>query len=415
MMRTVFAVGFGALLSATAFVSTAGAAQAPVGLGTASSFAVLAGSGITNTGATTITGDVGTFPTTTETGFGSVTLYGANDAGNSTTQGAKNDLVTGYNDAAGRTPVGTIPTELGGSTLSGGVYNSAAGTFGLTGTLTLNGQGDATTVFIFQAASTVITASSSNIVLENGAQACNVFWLVGSSETLGTNSKFVGTTLALTSITLNTGATVDGRELARNGAVTLDTNTITVPTCQRVRDHDDRRADHDDRQGDHDDRRADHDDRQGDHDDRQGDHDDDRRADHDDDRRADHDDRRADHDDRQADHDDRRADHDDRRGDRGDISRHDENNRGGDYENSSGHDDYDRGHPVGLPRDWGRRHLGCEGRGSLVDRRDRAPRRSGSGDHRVTPSAPHAQFAHRRSRNLRAALTGASCPRNHAL
>jgi len=231
IMRNIFVVIFGAVLGATAFVSTASAAQATVGLGTASSFAVLAGSGITNTGATTITGDVGTFPTTAETGFGSVTLNGADNAGNSVTQGAQNDLVTAYNDAAGRTPVSTIATELGGSVLSGGVYNSAAGTFGLTGTLTLNGQGDPSTVFIFDAASTVITASSSNILLENGAQACNVFWVVGSSETLGTNTNLVGTTLALTSITLDTGATVTGRELARNGAVTMDANTITVPTC----------------------------------------------------------------------------------------------------------------------------------------------------------------------------------------
>jgi len=232
MMRNMFVVIFGAMLGATAFASTAGAAQATVGLGTASSFAVLAGSGITNTGATTITGDVGTFPTPAETGFGSVTLNGANDAGNSVTQGAKNDLVTAYNDAAGRTPVSTIPTELGGSTLSGGVYDSAAGTFGLTGTLTLNGGGDLSTVFIFDAASTFITASSSSVVLENGAQACNVFWVVGSSETLGTSTSLVGTTLALTSITLDTGATVVGRELARNGAVTMDANTITVPTCR---------------------------------------------------------------------------------------------------------------------------------------------------------------------------------------
>jgi len=232
MMRNIFVVVFGAMLGATAFASTAGAAQTTVGLGTASSFAVLAGSGITNTGATTITGDVGTFPTPAETGFGSITLNGANDAGNSVTQGAKNDLVTAYNDAAGRTPVSTIPTELGGSTLSGGVYNSAAGTFGLTGTLTLNGGGDPSTVFIFDAASTFITASSSSVVLENGAQACNVFWVVGSSETLGTSTSLVGTTLALTSITLDTGATVVGRELARNGAVTMDANTITVPTCR---------------------------------------------------------------------------------------------------------------------------------------------------------------------------------------
>lgn len=215
-------------------VSLAGlvlAAQAPVGLGTANSFAVLAGSGITNTGATTITGDVGTFPTTSESGFGSVTINGTNHAGDSTTQGAKNDLVTAYNDAAGRTPVSTIPTELGGSTLTAGVYDSNAGTFGITGTVTLNGEGDPTSVFIFEMASTLITASASNVVLINGASACNVYWRVGSSATLGTGSTFRGNILALTSITVNNGVTVIGRILARNGAVTLQNDTITRPAC----------------------------------------------------------------------------------------------------------------------------------------------------------------------------------------
>ena len=100
------------------------AAQGPVGLGTADSFAVLAGSGITNTGPTTITGDVGTFPTPSETGFGSITLNGTNHDGDAVTQGAKNDLVGAYNDAAGRTPVTNVPVELGGSTLLAGVYTS---------------------------------------------------------------------------------------------------------------------------------------------------------------------------------------------------------------------------------------------------------------------------------------------------
>ena len=110
------------------------------------------------------------------------------------------------------------------------MYDSPAGTFGITGTLTLDAQGDPNAIFIFQAASTLITASASNVVLVNGAQASNVFWVVGSSATLGTYSALQGSILALTSITVTTGATLNGRALARNGAVTLDTDTITALT-----------------------------------------------------------------------------------------------------------------------------------------------------------------------------------------
>ena len=195
-------------------------------LGTASNFSVLAGSGITNTGATTITGDVGTFPTPSETGFNTVTLNGTNHVDDAVTQGAKNDLVIAYDDAAGRTPVIIVGTELGGTTLTPGVYGSESGTFGITGTLTLDGQGDPSAVFIFQMQSTLITASYSVVRLTNGAHVCNVFWQVGSSATIDTYSTFVGNVLALTSITVDTGATVDGRVLARNGAVTLNSNTI---------------------------------------------------------------------------------------------------------------------------------------------------------------------------------------------
>jgi hypothetical protein len=205
----------------------ASAASPPtVLLGTAANFSVLAGSGITNTGPTTIYGDVGTYPTPSETGFGSVTIIGTNHGGDAVTQQAKTDLLTAYNDAAGRTPATTIPTELGGSTLIPGVYNSLSGTFGITGTVTLDGQGDPNAVFIFQMASTLTTASSSIVFLTNGTHSCNVFWQVGSSATIGTSSAFVGTILALTSITLTTSATVDGRALALNGAVTMDSNTI---------------------------------------------------------------------------------------------------------------------------------------------------------------------------------------------
>jgi ice-binding like protein len=226
-------VGIAVLIAIGAMGSpSANAAHLPtVGLGTADGFAVLAGSGITNTGTTTINGDVGSFPTTTQTGFSSVVLTGTNHGGDAVTQGAKTDLTTAYNDAAGRTPVTTVPTELGGTTLTHGVYSSAAGTFGLTGALTLDAQGDASAVFIFQMASTLTTATASSVVLIGGAQSCNVFWQVGSSATLGGSTAFRGNILALTSITLVTSATVDGRVLARNGAVTLDTNTITRSTC----------------------------------------------------------------------------------------------------------------------------------------------------------------------------------------
>jgi type VI secretion system secreted protein VgrG len=207
----------------------ASAAQAPVGLGTAGSFAVLAGSGITNTGPTTITGDVGTFPTPSMTGFGSVTLHGTDHAGDAVTQQAKTDLTTAYNTAVAATPTTAVPTELGGSTLTPGVYGGP--TLGITGTLTLNTLGDPNAVFVFKAGSTLITAASSSVIVLNGATACNVFWQVGSSATLGTGSRLVGTVLASTSISAGTGATVQGRLLASNGAVTLDTNTITRPTC----------------------------------------------------------------------------------------------------------------------------------------------------------------------------------------
>lgn len=212
-------------------------AQSIVNLGTATSFAILAGSGITNTGPTTIKGDVGTFPTTTETGFGTVTIIGTNHSGDTVTQGAKTDLVTAYNDAASRIPATTVSGDIGGQTLMPGVYNSSS-SLGITGTLTLDAQGDQNAVFIFQINSTLITTSASNVILINGAEACNVFWQVGSSATLGTGSSFQGTILALTSITATTGVVVNGRLLARDGAVTLDTNTVTaticVPTPQRA-------------------------------------------------------------------------------------------------------------------------------------------------------------------------------------
>lgn len=205
------------------------AAQGPVGLGRADRFAVLAASGITNTGSTTITGDIGTFPTPSMTGFGSVTLTGANQADNAVTQGAKIDLVTAYDDAFGRTPATDVPVELGGTTRLAGVYTSP--TFGLTGTLTLDAKGNADAMFIFQAGSTLITEVNSDVLLINGADPCHVVWQVGSSATFKTGTDMVGDVLAQTSISAQGGATFKGRLLARTGAVTLINNTITNGTC----------------------------------------------------------------------------------------------------------------------------------------------------------------------------------------
>lgn len=212
--------------------STAHAAPSPVGLGTAESFSVLAGSAVTNTGPSVISGDLGLSPGTAVTGFPPGLVNGTQNVTNAVALQAQNDLTTAYDDAASRTPV-TDVGDLGGRTLTSGIYGAAT-TLSLTGTVTLDAQGDPDAVFVFQAGSTLNTASSSRVVLTNGASPCNVFWQVGSSATLGTNSRFVGSILALTSATLNTGASVEGRVLARDGAVTLDTNVITAPDCDSV-------------------------------------------------------------------------------------------------------------------------------------------------------------------------------------
>lgn len=221
ILATVLAVGLaGVIIAATT-----------VNLYTADNFAVLAGSTITNTGSSVISGDIGLSPGTSVTGFPPGTITGTQQVANSAAIQAETDLTTAYNNASGQTPVSTVATELGGTTKTAGIYDSASGTFGITGTLTLDAQGDPNAVFIFKTASTLITGGASNVVLANSAQACNVFWQVGSSATLGANSIFKGNILALQSITLTTGANVEGRVLARNGAVTLDGNIITKAVC----------------------------------------------------------------------------------------------------------------------------------------------------------------------------------------
>ncbi|HEV2032912.1 MAG TPA: ice-binding family protein [Candidatus Dormibacteraeota bacterium] len=225
MRRSIISLGLAAVF-VLIWPATALAATQPR-LGTATSFAVLAGAGITNTGATTITGDVGTFPTTSETGFASVTIAppGVNHAGDAVTQGAKNDLVTAYVDAANQTPCTTL-TTLTAQNLTPGTYCFSSSAQ-LTGPLTLSGFG----VYVFQIGSALTTASGSSVLLTNNAAACGVWWQVTSSATFGTGTSFQGTVMALQSITMTTGATLIGRALARNGAVTLDTNTITTPAA----------------------------------------------------------------------------------------------------------------------------------------------------------------------------------------
>jgi hypothetical protein len=214
---------------------SAAAAEAPVGLGTASSFAVLAGSTVTNTGPTVVRGDLGVHAGSAVTGFPpGIVTEGTIHAADAVAQQAQSDTTTAYNDAAGRSSTSAAGAELAGQTLVGGVYTG--GTLGLNGTLTLDGQGDPATVFIFQASTTLITGSASRVELIGGAQACNVFWQVGSSATLATDTVFVGTVLALTSIEAQTRASVAGRLLARNGAVTLDTNVITASACATASD-----------------------------------------------------------------------------------------------------------------------------------------------------------------------------------
>jgi hypothetical protein len=206
------------------------AAQGAVALGGAGAFAVLAGSTVTNTGASSLTGDLGVSPGTAVTGFPPGLFTGAMHAGDAASAVGLADLTTAYNDAAGRTlaPV-TVSGNLGGLTLPPGLYKSTSSLAISSGDLTLDAQGDANAVFIFQMASTLTTTSGRAVILSGGAKAANVFWQVGSSATLGTTSVFKGTIMANQSISLNTGASLSGRALARIGAVTLAGNAVVMP------------------------------------------------------------------------------------------------------------------------------------------------------------------------------------------
>lgn len=235
-MKILNKYSLGLLLCVFTFgmISVVKAATTTVNLGTNSNFAILGSTTVTNTGSTVINGDLGLSPGTAVIGFPPGVVNGTQHVTDGVASQAQIDLITAYNDAAGRTPVSTVPTELGGTTKTDGVYDSEDGTFELTGTLTLDAQGDPSAVFVFLTESTLVTGGSSVVSLVNGAQACNVFWQVGSSATLGTSSTFRGNIMAMESITLTTGANVEGRVLARGGAVTLDTNTVTSAVCAAV-------------------------------------------------------------------------------------------------------------------------------------------------------------------------------------
>ena len=213
-----------------ASVGPAAAAEAPVDLGSADEYSVLAGSTVTNTGPSTLNRSLGVSPGSAATGFPPGLVGGDTNLADADADGAQLDLTAAYEDAATRPSTGTIVGDtLGGLVLGTGVYSGGA--LDLTGVLTLDGAGDPDAVFIFQAASSLVTAGASSVVLINDAQPCNVFWQVTSSATLGGSTAFAGTIMALQSITAVTGATIDGRLLARNAAVTLDTNTITSSVC----------------------------------------------------------------------------------------------------------------------------------------------------------------------------------------
>jgi len=242
-------------VSAVMAGGTASAAPTPLGLGTATSFAIRAGSGVSNIPTSTITGDVGLSPAagTLYTGLSCAevtgTIYSVDGTGPACVVGdlglmttVENDARTAFNHGATLSGATPLATDLAGQNLVSGLYSFGAAATNLTGTLTLNAQGDPNSVWIFQASSSLITSPASTVAFSNlppginaAQMACNVYWTVGSSATLDSTTSFVGTILASASITVNTGATVIGRLLAANaagggGAVTLDSDTITRPT-----------------------------------------------------------------------------------------------------------------------------------------------------------------------------------------
>jgi hypothetical protein len=202
--------------------------HASVTMAGTSGLAVLAGAAITNTGATNITGDLGLSPGTSIGGFPPGILNGTQHINDATASQAKLDLTAAYNDAAGRTSteIVTLSGNIGGLTLTPGLYKSTSSLSISSGDLTFDAQGNPDAVFIIQIASTLTTTSGRKVILSGGALASNIFWQVGSSATFGTTSVFKGVVMVMQSITFNTGATLDGQALARTGGITMAGNTI---------------------------------------------------------------------------------------------------------------------------------------------------------------------------------------------
>ena len=236
MTRQLKHLSLGKVLIVMLATASPAFAQSSPSLGNAASFGVLAGSTVTNTGPSVIGGNVGVSPGSAITGFppGTVSAGSALHSANATSAAAQLSLTTAYDNLAGQTPTQNLTgQDLGGKVLTSGVYKFDSSAQ-LTGTLTLDAQGSSNSAFIFQMGSTLTTATGSRVIMTNGGSLCNVYWQVGSSATLGTTTSLIGNILALTSITLNTGATVFGRALARNGAVTLDSNTTTAASCAPI-------------------------------------------------------------------------------------------------------------------------------------------------------------------------------------
>jgi hypothetical protein len=212
-------------VSVTTLGGTTTAADAYTYLGR---FAVLGGATVTNTGASIVTGDLGVSPGTSVTGFPPGQVDGTIHISDADVLQARVDMIAMYDAAAGQSPDAGISGDLGGLTLTPGVYN-AASSIGITGILTLDAEGDRNAEWIIQVGSTLTTATGSGVLLINGATARNIIWQIGSSATIGPDTAFAGRILALTSITLNAGARINGQTLARDGSVTLDNNTVTRP------------------------------------------------------------------------------------------------------------------------------------------------------------------------------------------
>ena len=210
----------------------------PIDLGASTNFAVFAGSTITNAGATVVNGDLGLTPGTSVTGFPPGIMNGTIQINNAATAAALTDLATAYIDAAGLSGATTVAENLQGLTLTPGLYVSGENSFEISGAnLMLDAQGDPNAVWVFQmpASTLTLTAPGCSVILENGAQPSNIFWQVGTSATIAGGCVLEGSMLVNTSISLASGAAVNGRALgsavAPSGALLMDTNNVTRPAC----------------------------------------------------------------------------------------------------------------------------------------------------------------------------------------